>query len=260
MNPNYWMSEVEAETERDRLLLLEGVTDELSIRHLDAIGLDVGWRCLDVGAGAGSIARHMVNRVGNSGVVVAADIDPRFLDDFNGSNYRSITHDITAGPVPPGDFDLVHCRALLTHIADIEVAIEAMAGSVCTGGRLVCEEPDYVSMQACDPTHPHADVLTVFRAVMTENGKSDGYVGHKIHGAFRRQGLDEVHATGVNHIAVGGSPWASFRAKGLENSRPMLLASGFFDDSAIDLMIEMFQDPTFAYVEATWVSTSGRMP
>jgi len=255
-NQNYWMDEVEAE----RLDLLEAANDGLSRRHLDSIGLGAGWRCLDVGAGAGSVARYMLTKAGDSGYVVAADINPRFLEDFEGPSHTILAHDITRGAVPPCDFDLVHCRALLTHIADTERAIEAMVGSLRPGGRFACEEPDYVSMQACDPAHPHAEVLTVFRAIMTDNGKSDGYVGHKIHETLRNKGLREVKAAGTSHIAIGGSPWAEFRAKSLECSRPMLLASGFFDDAAVDLMIKMFQDPTFAYVEATWMSTSGRLP
>ena len=42
------------EVERARLALLEEVHDPYTVRQFDAIGVSEGWRCLDVGAGAGS--------------------------------------------------------------------------------------------------------------------------------------------------------------------------------------------------------------
>ena len=43
--------------ERARLRLLEELHDPLTISQLDAIGVGEGWRCLDVGAGGGSVTR-----------------------------------------------------------------------------------------------------------------------------------------------------------------------------------------------------------
>ncbi len=62
-----------------RLESLEGWFDPLTHRHLETIGIGVGWRCLEVGAGGGSIARWLAQRVGPSGSVVATDVDVRFL-------------------------------------------------------------------------------------------------------------------------------------------------------------------------------------
>jgi hypothetical protein len=45
--------------ERARLRLLEEYHDPLSTRQLDAIGVGEGWRCLDVGAGGGSVTSPM---------------------------------------------------------------------------------------------------------------------------------------------------------------------------------------------------------
>jgi hypothetical protein len=38
------------ELERARLALLQAVSDPQTVRQFDAIGVGVGWRCLDVGA------------------------------------------------------------------------------------------------------------------------------------------------------------------------------------------------------------------
>jgi len=43
--------------ERERLAAIEGELDSCSIACLTAIGVGPGWRCFEVGAGAGSIGR-----------------------------------------------------------------------------------------------------------------------------------------------------------------------------------------------------------
>jgi hypothetical protein len=42
---------------RRRLVQLEALWDPSTIRHLQALGVTDGWRCLEVGAGGGSITR-----------------------------------------------------------------------------------------------------------------------------------------------------------------------------------------------------------
>jgi ubiquinone/menaquinone biosynthesis C-methylase UbiE len=61
--------------ENSRLALLEECHDPLSRRHLDAIGVAEGWRCLDVGAGGGSVTKMLAERVGTTGSVLAIDLD-----------------------------------------------------------------------------------------------------------------------------------------------------------------------------------------
>jgi 2-polyprenyl-3-methyl-5-hydroxy-6-metoxy-1,4-benzoquinol methylase len=61
--------------ERSRLSLLEQYHDPLTVSQLDAIGVGEGWRCPDVGAGAGSVTRMLAERVGSTGSVLAVDLD-----------------------------------------------------------------------------------------------------------------------------------------------------------------------------------------
>ena len=43
--------------EQARLRLVEEIHDPATLRHVANLGLSAGWQCLEVGAGAGSIAR-----------------------------------------------------------------------------------------------------------------------------------------------------------------------------------------------------------
>ena len=65
------------EAEDERLALLERIFDPLSRQRRSLV--QPGWRCLEVGAGRGSMAVWLAERVGDRGHVVATDIDVSYL-------------------------------------------------------------------------------------------------------------------------------------------------------------------------------------
>jgi 2-polyprenyl-3-methyl-5-hydroxy-6-metoxy-1,4-benzoquinol methylase len=65
------------QAEDDRLGLLEDIFDPLSRQRRELV--QPGWRCLEIGAGRGSMAVWLAERVGESGQVVATDIDVTYL-------------------------------------------------------------------------------------------------------------------------------------------------------------------------------------
>src|SRR5271154_7189425 len=75
----YNYAENELLLESQRLHYGQAVHDPPTVECLEAIGVARGWRCLDVGAGAGSITRWLAQRVGPEGHVVALDYNTRFL-------------------------------------------------------------------------------------------------------------------------------------------------------------------------------------
>jgi 2-polyprenyl-3-methyl-5-hydroxy-6-metoxy-1,4-benzoquinol methylase len=56
------------------------------------------------------------------GEAVAVDLDLSLVDVVL-TNLELRKGDIVAGPVPPGDFDLVTARAVLHHVADVQKAV-----------------------------------------------------------------------------------------------------------------------------------------
>ena len=142
--------------ELGRLRLLEAHYDPHTFRRLRMFGPLAGDRCLEVGAGAGSVARWLAAQVGPFGQVVATDTDPRFLADAEQAGVEVRRHDILAGPLEPGRYDLVHCRALLCHLADPRQAVRNLAAAVRPDGWLLIEDADYVSLVVAEPGHPRA--------------------------------------------------------------------------------------------------------
>ena len=77
--PNEYVLTKEWSGEQDRLRLLEAIADDFSVAAIRAAGFVPGFRCLEIGAGSGSIARWFAQQTGDAGLVTAIDIDPRLL-------------------------------------------------------------------------------------------------------------------------------------------------------------------------------------
>src|SRR2546426_9776434 len=93
--------------ERVRLAGLEVGLDPGTIRHLEALGVGPGWRCWEIGAGGGSIAAWLCERVGNGGQVLATDLETTFLEELPYATIVVRRRDIVADDLPEGPFDLV---------------------------------------------------------------------------------------------------------------------------------------------------------
>src|SRR5919198_4010042 len=123
-----------------RLELLEAAMDPHTIEVLDRRGIGADWRCLELGAGRGSVARWLAERCQN-GQVTATDLDPRLVDARDLPNLTVLRHDAAADEFDPASFDLIHCRAVLSHIATREAVLAKAATWLAPGGWLVAEEP-----------------------------------------------------------------------------------------------------------------------
>lgn len=134
--PNEWQHA------RRRLELLELSYDPLSTRRLEHVGVRAGWRCLEVGAGGGSITRWLSRAVGPTGTVVAVDLDTRFVEELDADNVDARCLDVVRDGLPEGPFDFVHSRAVLVHIPEREAVLAQLVECLRPGGRLLLEEPD----------------------------------------------------------------------------------------------------------------------
>lgn len=257
--PRYALAGTEGTSELERLRMLEAINDPATLRRLDEIGLDEGWRCLEVGAGGGSVARTMAQRVGATGRVVAADMDPRFLLDLEIENLDVVQHDITHGPVDPGHFDLAHCRAVLTHVHDLENAVGNMLESLRAGGTVFIEEPDYGAMEPCDPDHPDTDLFLQYRDTFRSGAVMDGFAGRNVFKTLQAAGCADLRSEGITAIVHGGSLRARYRRKTMENVRERAI-EGMYTPDSFDRLLGLFDDPNFRYVDSLWVGVVAQRP
>ena len=98
---------------------LASLFDPVTFRHLDSLGVREGWSCLEIGAGGGSVASWLATRVGESGNVLATDLDTQWLERrLLPPNVEVRRHSIGADPLPEAHFDLVHERLVLLHLRE----------------------------------------------------------------------------------------------------------------------------------------------
>jgi 2-polyprenyl-3-methyl-5-hydroxy-6-metoxy-1,4-benzoquinol methylase len=114
---DYLLTNSEPET-ADRFDGLEQAFDPVSIGHLERLGVGVGARCLEIGAGSGSIARWLAGVVGPAGRVVAADLDTRWIRHDRSPQLEVHQLDVVHDPIPDGPWDLVHERLVLQHVPE----------------------------------------------------------------------------------------------------------------------------------------------
>ena len=76
-----------------------------TFRHAREVGLGVGWRVWEVGAGSSSAPAWFAEQVGSEGHVLATDIDTSWLEDDD-LGYEVRSHEVGLDPPPAGPFDL----------------------------------------------------------------------------------------------------------------------------------------------------------
>jgi len=188
---SYMMSPAGAVGESARLHELQKANDPFTIKRLEAIGVGEGWRCLEVGAGGGSIAQWLGRRVGSGGSVVATDIDVQRLHGLPATvNVRR--HDVSREDLKPAAYDLVHCRFVLQHLADPVAAFRRIVAAVAPGGWVLLEEGDLGLLEfagAAESARASVVVHDVF-ARWRAAGVVDSYWGRRLPGLVAALSLE----------------------------------------------------------------------
>ena len=255
------------ETEDERLNLLERIFDPASRRRRDLV--QPGWRCLEVGAGRGSMAVWLAERVGESGQVVATDIDVTYLRRLDLPNLEVHQHNIlddSLDALCPGSFDLVCSRLMLFWLArKQEAAIRRMVECLRPGGWLIDEDGDWGTVAPVDPSHPlYARYHGAWRG--GEWWASRGYdpaFGRKLPALFERCGLQNIRHEANAEVVQGGSSWARWWQESLEGIRASEQAGGSVTDAREDeyqALTTPLTDPSFWFLNVLLHACWGQRP
>jgi SAM-dependent methyltransferase len=213
------------ELERARLLLLAQRYDPFTIRQLAAIGVGQGWRCLDVGAGQGSVARLLAQRVGATGSVMATDLDTRLLEPLAGDRVEVRQHDLLADSLPDATFDLAHARNLLLHVPAPLDALRRLAAAVRPGGWIAIGDVDLATIELSPSTAPWQRTRSAFWDAASGAGWDIRY-GVRLVTDLQAMGLADVQGEYVIGNERGGSTSAILFAHTLERVRERMLSHG----------------------------------
>ena len=164
---------------------LAALFNPTTFRHLEALGLDQGWRCWEVGAGGPTVPNWLAGRVGSTGSVVATDINTSWVNQQLDPDVEVLLHDVTQDDAPGGQFDLVHARLVLSHLPDRLEALSRMIGS----------------LRPSSPEHHRANRLhTAVRELLAQRG-ADLEFARSLPRIFRELGLVQVRADAYFAVA-----------------------------------------------------------
>lgn len=229
-----------------RLQAIERVFDPASRRRIQATGISSNWRCLEVGVGAGSIARWMAGIVGENGKVVAVDLNTRFVAKLERANIEVIETDIRHLALESQSFDLIHTRYVLIHIPEFQVALAKMLDLLKPGGWIVIEEPDFSAARAIAGNEMACQSMNRVNEAIAQMFASRGIdyaFGIKLPAIFQQLNLQELSVENDTPLAPGGSGVATIMKMSAEQLAEKYIATGKATQPDIEQYCQFAEDP-----------------
>jgi SAM-dependent methyltransferase len=226
--------------ERDRL---RSQTDELrehAVALLERVGIQPGWRALELACGPRGVLELMAQRVGPTGTVTGLDINPTHVaqarqhaTSLGLRNVSVIEGDARRSALPAESFDLVYARLILVNIPDPEQVVAEMVRLVKPGGWVACEEADGGAM-LCHPPHPAYTRLTnTFKALYRSDG-ADIFVGRRLPELLDTAGLADIGAEARADVPPAGHPRRTVILDILQAMRGKIIEQGLLTATELD--------------------------
>jgi len=236
--------------------------DEFSIARLGQSVVPVGGRCLELGAGNGSIACWLAERVGAYGQVVATDVKTHHIRDHPGVSM--LRHDLAAEDLPAGPFDVVHARLLLAHLPSRRDILPRLVDVVRPGGVLVVEEFGFAGSGEVlsGPGRAASEIYHEFQAALTDVHAAAGTdAGWAVdaHAAMTAAGLANVDTVSHARSWRGGTAGCLLPLAMSIELREQLVASGMVA-AELDRLARLLIDPGLVVMGDLLWSHMGRRP
>ncbi|MCX4781690.1 class I SAM-dependent methyltransferase [Streptomyces sp. NBC_01264] len=246
----------------DQLDALETMLDPGTAECLRTLGIPAGARCWEVGAGGGSIARHLRALAGPGGHVVATDLD---TSRIVAPGAEILQHDVRCDPAPPGGpFDVIHARWVLMHLPERRDVLSRLADALAPGGWLVIEESAVTSdgLPVLTSSVPaDAELFGRFSGavvgILADAGADPQWGAHGLHSAMAESSLEDVRTVHRTDSWTGGGPGSRLHSIHTRQLREPLGARGFTDGDLARVR-HIASDPAFSALGYPLVSTCGR--
>jgi len=231
-----------------------------TFRHMGSIGLSLGWRVWEVGAGGASVPAWIAEQT--KADVLATDIDTTWLEAEE-DGFVVKRQDIGTEPAPDDSFDLVHARLVLVHVPQRSKALATMIDALKPGGWLLVEEADPgLQPLACPDDHGAAEKLAnklklAFRVLMAERGVDLSF-GRKLPRLLRAAGLVDVQSDA--YFPIGGPAVDRLERATVEQIRARLIAAQLATEGEIEQHLSNIATGELDLATSPMVSAWGRKP
>jgi SAM-dependent methyltransferase len=222
--------------ERTRLSGMESLWDPGTQALITDLGISAGWKCLEVGAGGGSLLQWMAGHGAN---VVAIDIDTRFIESLAGESIAVRRADIRTDELPRDEFDLIHSRLVLEHLADRGEILKRLVAALRPGGWMVIEDYDWTAF-GFEGADPQLDRMTEAILSFMERAGFERNYGRRVVADLADAGLTDVRGEGRAKVIDSSSPGFDFFQLSFESLRGAVVDAGVISREDADAAAARF--------------------
>lgn len=246
---------------REQHRCLAEMLDPMTRIRLARLGVADGWNCLEVGAGAGSVAGWLASRAAPSGQVLATDIKTSHLTPAPALRVQQ--HDVVRDRLPENTFDLIYARLVLIHLPQRLAVLGKLVRALRPGGWLQLDEFDIsygpaLLMPGTRARERYESFLAAKIRVMDAAG-ADGAWGQRAPQAMREAGLVDLDVRAELQLWSAGSPGTRLLIHHTHHLREKFLAAGMTDRQLAEVR-EVMTDPAFRAMSCPIYSVQGRRP
>ena len=258
------------QTELGRLLTQAEAYEPQANWLLDQIGVQSGWRAVDIGCGPIGILNLLSQRTGPQGSVVGLEREARFVEMAKAeiakrglSNVRMIEADALKTGLEKASFDLAHERLVMINIPARDAFLTEMLSLLRPGGTVALEDVDNVSW-LCQPAHPSWDILlhafhTVFHA-----GGGDGLIGRRLPAMLRAAGVQNIQIKVTVETPVLGDYRRTHLISLIDSVRDKVIANGLLNEAELkehrEALVRHLNDPATTVIDKLLVQSWGQKP
>lgn len=244
--------------------LLDPFTQDRIVMLFDERSI-VGRRCLELGAGGGSVAVWLAGQVGPAGQVVATDVNTDRIPDH--PHLKVIAHDLAEGAGALGTgWDLIHARLTLEHLPNRVSLVRDLVAGLNPGGVLLVEDWDTLRVAEMvmdapdlDAAARYAKVQHTLSRLFSAAGTDRGWA-RQMHATLVREGLAAVDTVMHATAWTGGSPGSQLVTAVLAQLHDQLIRIGGLTEDELDQVTELLTDPRLVLAGHPLYSTAGRRP
>ncbi|MFI9154625.1 class I SAM-dependent methyltransferase [Streptomyces sp. NPDC053367] len=246
----------------EQLTPLQAFLDPFTRNELLELGVPAGARCLDLGAGGGSVTRMLSGLAGPRGTVTAIDQDVHMIP--GGPNITVHTQDLGSGePLPvSGPFDIIHARLLTHHLDNRVELVHRLAGELKPGGWLLLGEfvrskPRVVAAPSEEDAEIFRTVLDGLYDVMTAT-HTHGDWGHHVETTMMDAGLVNTRTRWHFESFHGGSHGCRLLQNNVAQKRDDIVAHGLPAADVDRFVNVLMTDPRMVVRSHEFISVRGQ--
>jgi SAM-dependent methyltransferase len=176
--------------EDERLNTLGEAINEGTFRRLRLLDVRPDWRCLEIGAGTGGIARTLA-KLCPDGEIIATDLDTRNLGAISKAGVRVLRHDVTTDAFPDGSFDLIVARWVFMHLPRRGETLRRVVRWLKPGGCLLIEDGADFAMRS-SPNPLFRKVTEAVKGTLSEIAGTDTDWARTFPKPLARVGLERL--------------------------------------------------------------------